>query len=95
MASATKLGSDIGTIFNAVWNIRDGNVVPETNAVALANGAVRLEAVFLYADLSTPRSFNEGSTTAWLPRLFGHTSRRCRNSSRVTGARFGASTATV
>jgi class 3 adenylate cyclase len=51
MASATKLDNDIGTIFNAVWNIRAGNVVPETDDVALANGAVRLEAVFLYADL--------------------------------------------
>lgn len=51
MASAAKLDSDIGTIFNAVWNIRDGNVVPETQDVALANGAVRLDAVFLYADL--------------------------------------------
>lgn len=51
MASATKLDSDIGTIFNAAWNIRDGNVVPVTDGVALANGAVRLEAVFLYADL--------------------------------------------
>lgn len=51
MASTAKLDSDIGTIFNAVWNIRDGNVVPETNDIALANGAVRLEAVFLYADL--------------------------------------------
>jgi adenylate cyclase len=51
MASASKLENDIATILNAVWNIRDGIVVPETDDVALANGAVRLEAVFLYADL--------------------------------------------
>lgn len=51
MASADKLDTDVGAIFNAVWNIRDGTVVPNTDDVALANGAVRLEAVFLYADL--------------------------------------------
>jgi class 3 adenylate cyclase len=51
MASATQLDRDIGTPLNALWNIRDGNVVPETEGVVLANGAVRLEAVFLYADL--------------------------------------------
>jgi class 3 adenylate cyclase len=51
VASADKLETDIGTIFNAVWNIREGTVVPKTDDVALANGAVKLQAVFLYADL--------------------------------------------
>jgi adenylate cyclase len=50
-ALADKLSNDIGTIFNAVWNIRDGTAVPTTADVALANGAVKLQAVFLYADL--------------------------------------------
>jgi adenylate cyclase len=51
MALADKLDTDTGTIFSATWNIRDGRVVPKTEDVALANGAVKLDAVFLYADL--------------------------------------------
>jgi adenylate cyclase len=52
MALADKLESDISTIFNAVWNIREGRVVPSTVDVALTNGAVKLDAAFLYADLA-------------------------------------------
>ena len=33
------------------WQTRDGNVVPESETVALKDGAVRIEAAFLYADL--------------------------------------------
>ena len=51
MPNATTLGSDIDTILNTTWNIRDGQVVPKTEDVALSNGAVKLDAVFLYADL--------------------------------------------
>jgi adenylate cyclase len=48
---ADTLDTEIGKIFNAKWNIRDGRVVPKSEDVALTNGAVRLDAVFLYADL--------------------------------------------
>jgi adenylate cyclase len=51
VASADKLGTNIQTIFNATWSVRDGTVVPQTEHVVLANGAVKLEAVMLYADL--------------------------------------------
>ena len=34
------------------WNIRDGQVVPDTDDVALRNGAVKVEAAYLYADLA-------------------------------------------
>jgi class 3 adenylate cyclase len=37
--------------FKVDWNIRDGQVIPEDDDVTLKNGAVKLEAVFLYADL--------------------------------------------
>jgi adenylate cyclase len=46
-----KLEGDIQKIFNATWSVRDGQAVPETETVALANGAVRLDATVLYADL--------------------------------------------
>jgi class 3 adenylate cyclase len=51
MASAAKLEADIRTIFDATWNVREGTVIPRTEDVALSNGAVRLDAVLLYADL--------------------------------------------
>ena len=46
------MSSDIGKVFNATWSIRDGQVVPKTDDVVLANGAVKLHAVVLYADLA-------------------------------------------
>ena len=45
------LETSISTTLNATWNSRDGQVVPKTGDVALSNGAVKLDAVFLYADL--------------------------------------------
>jgi adenylate cyclase len=46
------ISKSITTILDATWNIRDGQVVPETDDVVLANGAVKLDATFLYADLA-------------------------------------------
>jgi len=51
MANAEKFEADISAIFNTTWNIRNGIVVPKTEDVALTNGAVKMEAVLLYADL--------------------------------------------
>lgn len=39
-------------LLKAGWNIRDGQVVPETDDVTLKNGAVRVDATYLYADLA-------------------------------------------
>lgn len=52
MALAETIESEISKIFSATWNIRDGQVVPTTGDVALSNGAVKLNATFLYADLA-------------------------------------------
>jgi len=49
---ATELTAKVRDIMNATWNSRTGQVVPEQETVALANGAVQLDAVFLYADLA-------------------------------------------
>jgi adenylate cyclase len=51
MGLAEKLDSDISTIFQTTWKTRDGVVVPGTDDVALKDGAVKLEATVLYADL--------------------------------------------
>jgi len=39
-------------IVGAAWHIRDGQVVPKTEDVALANDGVKLDAVYLYADMA-------------------------------------------
>lgn len=55
--------------------MRDGNVVPETADVNLSNGAVRLEAAYLYADLADSttlaRDFNR-QTAARVVRSYLH-----------------------
>jgi class 3 adenylate cyclase len=52
VALKDDIESNISTVFSRVWNSRDGQVVPKTDDVALANGAVKLQAVVLYADLA-------------------------------------------
>jgi adenylate cyclase len=34
------------------WNVRDGQVIPSTDSVILKDGAVKIDATFLYADLA-------------------------------------------
>lgn len=52
MGLASQLTTDVTTILNTTWSRRNGQVVPETDNVALSNGAVDLDAVILYADLA-------------------------------------------
>lgn len=53
MASLTEeLEGEINSILAQAWDIRDGQVVPEPETVALAGGAVKLQATFLYSDLA-------------------------------------------
>lgn len=52
MALADQLSTDVDDILRKEWNIRDGQVVPKTEDVALSGGAVRLKAALLYADLA-------------------------------------------
>ena len=52
MGLADDIRSAVTSIVGAGWNIRDGRVVPTTEDVTLANGGVRLDAVYLYADMA-------------------------------------------
>lgn len=45
------LAEETEELLSTDWNTRDGYVVPESSDVALANGAVKIDAAFLYADL--------------------------------------------
>src|SRR5437660_9080898 len=51
MALKDDLASELDRIPAEPWAVRDGTVVPETEGVALAGGAVKLQATMLYADL--------------------------------------------
>lgn len=52
MALLDDISADVDGILTQAWGVRDGQVVPETADVALAGGAVRLDATMLYADLA-------------------------------------------
>lgn len=66
------LSADIRKIFDTAWNTRTGQVVPKTEDIALANGAVRLDVVVLYADLarSTQMVRKNKSTAAKIARAY-------------------------
>jgi len=46
-----KVTESMQTLMDTAWNETAGTTVPKTTDVALKNGAVRLEAAYLYADL--------------------------------------------
>lgn len=52
MSLKQDVEADVSSIIAYKWDIRDGQVVPETKDVALAGGGVSLEAAVLYADLA-------------------------------------------
>lgn len=60
MTFEADLRERIGKILNEEWNTRDGRAVPHTNDIALKNGAVEVEAAFLYADLAGSTALQKG-----------------------------------
>jgi adenylate cyclase len=52
MALTDELSQDVDTILRQEWNVRDGQVVPTTDSIALAGGAVKMDVTMLYADLA-------------------------------------------
>ena len=60
MAFEAELRERIGTILNEGWNTREGKSVPHTGDIVLKNGAVEIEAAFLYADLAGSTALQKG-----------------------------------
>lgn len=60
MTFEAELRERIVKILNEEWNTREGRSVPHTNDVALKNGAVEIEAAFLYADLAGSTALQKG-----------------------------------
>lgn len=52
MAKATELSSVVEDIFSTKWKVVKSKSVPDSADVTLKNGASKIEAVFLYADLA-------------------------------------------
>lgn len=52
MSLETDITDEVDAIIAASWTPREGEVVPETDDVALAGGAVELNATVLYSDLA-------------------------------------------
>lgn len=68
-----KLEGYVDDTFGVVWATRDGQVVPTTEDVVLKNGAVKVDAVFLYADLAASSRIAEvcpWETTAKIIRAY-------------------------
>ncbi len=52
MSITDDIASDVAKIADATFSVRKGQVVPTTEDVGLLNGAVELNAAYLYADLA-------------------------------------------
>jgi adenylate cyclase len=73
MANEKLLQDRVETLFGTTFDQRDGRVVPTTEDVVLRNGAVKIEATFLYADLAGSAKLSKvcpWSTTAKIIRAF-------------------------
>ena len=67
------LNDRVDTLFGTTFNERDGRVVPTTADVALKDGAVKIDATFLYTDLAGSAKLSSvcpWSTTAKIIRAF-------------------------
>jgi adenylate cyclase len=52
MAILETIETEIDSVLGTTWDERTGTVIPETTDIILKNGAVKLTATFLYADLA-------------------------------------------
>ncbi len=52
MTLKTDLESEVKEIFSSTWEEREGQVVPDPEALKLGNDAVKLKATVLYADMA-------------------------------------------
>lgn len=73
MTWVEKLSDATESIFDTEWNTRNGTVIPDTDDIALKDGAVKLDATFLYADLAGSSKLAEAcpwTTTAKIIRAY-------------------------
>jgi len=57
-----KLDADISEVLDNAWVTRDGTVVPETQDISLTDGAVNLDATYVYADMANSTGLAQNAT---------------------------------
>lgn len=94
MGVLDDIESDIDGVLVDPWDVRDGQVVPTSEKVALSGGGVKLFATFLYADLaeSTALAMWDKKVAAKVCKAFLAVSSR---SIRESGGETRSSTAIV
>jgi class 3 adenylate cyclase len=55
-----ELKADVAKVFEAKWEERDGQIVPDDNSLTLGNDAIKLDATVLYADLADSTALVDG-----------------------------------
>lgn len=68
------------TLVKTAWSIRDGQVVPSTDTVALKDEAVRLTATYMYADMANSTDLAQsvkGEVVAKVIRTYLNAATRC------------------
>jgi len=90
-----KVTESMQTLMDTAWNETAGTTVPKTTDVALKNGAVRLEAAYLYADLGSRQCCRNTSRIGSRPRSSACISTGRARSFATTEGRSRVSTATV
>jgi adenylate cyclase len=59
MSFSDDVKTGVDDVLAAAWSTRKGTVVPETDDIALSNGAVSIDATYLYADLADSSSLGQ------------------------------------
>lgn len=57
-----KLDADTSEVLDTAWVTRNGTVVPETQNISLTDGAVSLDATYVYADMANSTGLAQNAT---------------------------------
>jgi class 3 adenylate cyclase len=79
MPSKSQIEGFVDDVLSIDWDVRDGSTVPSSETVVLKNGAVKINAAFLYADLASTSQLAKvcpWETTAKIIRAYLDTSVR-------------------
>ena len=72
MALNDDLQKEVAATFRAVWDRRDGTVVPADDSLRLGNDAVELDATVLYADLADSTKLVDSHIRAFAAEVIKH-----------------------
>ena len=70
MALYNELSTSVKKIFAEAWTTRDGQVVPEPEALAMGNAGVKLDGTVLYADLSASTVLVDSKTSEFAAEVY-------------------------